>query len=142
MQVPSLLHLDRQKILKYVSGKHIFIHQILSRKRFCSFWWPFFLRGKGHCGSTVSDRPPPTEGSVHSSEKSSANFRPLSFMQFQILHSDLFSRHHLTFIVLFFLSKLSGSQKIGSYKFTTFNLEILEKPCQDLKAKGYFFIAI
>ena len=59
-----------------------------------------------------------------------------------LLHSDLFSRHHLTFIVLFFLSKLSGSQKIGSYKFTTFNLEILEKPCQDLKAKGYFFIAI
>ena len=86
--------------------------------------------------------PPPPKALYILRKKSSANFGPLSFMQFQILHSDLFSRHHLTFIVLFFLSKLSGSQKIGSYKFTTFNLEILEKPCQDLKAKGYFFIAI
>ena len=96
----SYIHLDRRKILKYVRGKYIFIHQILWRKRFFSFWMPFILEGGR---GSVASEPTGSEGSVHCSEKEQCKF--WAFMQFQILHSDLFSRHHLTFIALFFSFK-------------------------------------
>ena len=67
-------------------------------KGLAHFGGHFFGVGKGHCA-------PPQKALYIVRKKSSANFGPLSFMQFQILHSDLFSRHHLTFIVLFFSFK-------------------------------------